>query len=42
MPSVINRPFFSLDVLMITVLVILAAFFASEWLATALYRLLFR
>ena len=41
MPSVINRPFFSVDVLIIAGLVILAAFFLSPWLAIGLYRLIF-
>jgi hypothetical protein len=41
MPSVANRPFFSVDVLIITGLVILAAFFVSQWLATALLHLFF-
>ena len=41
MPSVINRPFFSVDVLIIAGLVVLAAFFLSQWLAIGLYRLIF-
>jgi hypothetical protein len=41
MPSVINRPFFSVDVLIIAGLVILAAIFLSQWLAIGLSRLLF-
>jgi hypothetical protein len=41
MPSVINRPFFSVDVLVIAVLVVIAAFYLSQWLATGLFRLLF-
>lgn len=41
MPSVINRPFFSVDVLIIAGLVIIAAFYLSQWLAIGLYKLLF-
>jgi hypothetical protein len=41
MPSVINRPFFSVDVLVIAALVVIVAFLVSQWLATGLLRLLF-
>jgi hypothetical protein len=41
MPSVANRPFFSVDVLIIAGLVVIAAFLLSQWLAIGLYRLLF-
>ena len=41
MPSVINRPFFSVDVLIIAGLVLIAAFYLSQWLAIGLYKLLF-
>ena len=41
MPSVVNRPFFSGDVLVIACVVLLAAFFVSEWLAAGLFKLLF-
>jgi hypothetical protein len=41
MPSVANRPFFSVDVLVITGLVIIAAVLLSQWLAIGLNKLLF-
>ena len=41
MPSVANRPFFSVDVLIITGLVIVVAVLVSDWLATGLFKLLF-
>ena len=41
MPSVVNRPFFSVDVLIIAAVVIIAAFYLSQWLAGGLLRLLF-
>jgi hypothetical protein len=41
MPSVLNRPFFSVDVLIIAGLVVIAAFYLSQWLALGLTRLLF-
>ena len=41
MPSVANRPFFSVDVLVIAGLVILAAVLLSQFLAGGLLRLLF-
>jgi hypothetical protein len=41
MDRIVNRPFFSLDVLVIAVLVILLALLVSGWLADGLYRLIF-
>jgi hypothetical protein len=41
MDHIVNRPFFSLDVLVIAVLVIGLALLTSGWLVEALHRLLF-
>jgi hypothetical protein len=41
MPSVANRPFFSVDVLVIAGLVIIVAVLISQWLAAGLFKLLF-
>jgi hypothetical protein len=42
MDRIVNRPFFSLDVLVIAVVVILLGLLVSGWLADALHRLLFQ
>jgi hypothetical protein len=41
MDRIVNRPFFSPDVLVIAAAVILAALLVSGWLADAFYRLIF-
>ncbi len=41
MDRIVNRPFFSLDVLLIAAVVIIVATLVSGWLADALYRLFF-
>jgi hypothetical protein len=41
MDRIVNRPFFSLDVVVIAALVVLSGWLMSEWLARALFHLLF-
>lgn len=41
MPTSINRPFFSFNMLLIAALVVAGAFFVSQWLVALLNRLLF-
>lgn len=41
MDRIVNRPFFSLDVLLVAALIVLAGWLISEWLARAFFTLLF-
>lgn len=41
MDRIVNRPFFSLDVVLLAAAVIGLALLVSTWLADGLYRLLF-
>jgi hypothetical protein len=41
MDRTVNRPFFSRNMLLLVVLIVLGGWLVSEWLARALYAILF-